>query len=464
MASGTSDSNSSSDEALRALREALKISPDNAPLRQHLAESLLRLGRPEEAEKEFRMALALAPDSHAMKIGLARAFQQQAKISHAVALLDDLTQHPRATGEAFVLHARLLYSEGEVERSVRQYKRGVEIDPAAADLEFAGRLGIRADADDEEGDFPFGDDVVDGKIRESWEDPGPDPIRELERPKIKFEDVGGMEAVKDEIRMKIIHPLTHPDLYKAYGKKIGGGILMYGPPGCGKTHLARATAGEINANFISIGINDVLDMWMGNSERNLHELFEQARRNRPCVMFFDEVDALGASRSDMRQSSGRNLINQFLSELDGVDADNEGVLILAATNAPWHLDSAFRRPGRFDRIIFVPPPDAGARSGILRLQTRDKPVEDIDFNHLAKKTEGFSGADLKAVMDVAIEAKLKEAMKEGIPTPLRTKDLAKAAGSLKPTTREWFATARNHALYSNQGGIYDDILNFLKLK
>ena len=426
----------------------------------------MRLGRPEEAEKEFRMALQLAPENRTLKIGLARAFQRQDKISHAVALLDELTEQPKAPGEAFVLHARLLYSEGEVERSVRQYRRGVEIDPAAADLEFAGRLGIQADADadDDEDDFSFESEVVEGKVRESWEDPGVDPIQDIERPKTKFEDVGGMESVKDEIRMKIIHPLTHPDLYKAYGKKIGGGILMYGPPGCGKTHLARATAGEINANFISIGINDVLDMWIGNSERNLHELFEQARRNRPCVMFFDEVDALGASRSDMRQSSGRNLINQFLSELDGVEANNDGVLILAATNAPWHLDSAFRRPGRFDRIIFVPPPDAGARSGIMQLQARDKPVEDIDFKHLAKKTEGFSGADLKAVMDVAIEAKLKEAMKAGIPTPLRTKDLAKAAGTLKPTTREWFATARNHALYSNQGGIYDDILNYLKLK
>lgn len=464
MASGTSDSNSSSDEALRALREALKISPDNAPLRQHLAESLLRLARPDEAEKEFRMALALAPDNSTLKIGLARAFQQQGKISHAVALLDELTEQPKAPGEAYVLHARLLYGEGEVERSVRQYRRGVEADPAAADLEFAGRLGIQADADDDDDASIFESEVEDGRVRESWQDAGVEPAADMERPKIQFEDVGGMESVKDEIRMKIIHPLTHPELYEAYGKKIGGGILMYGPPGCGKTHLARATAGEINANFISIGISDVLDMWIGNSERNLHELFEQARRNRPCVMFFDEVDALGASRSDMRQSAGRNLINQFLSEMDGVDANNEGVLILAATNAPWHLDSAFRRPGRFDRIIFVPPPDAGARSGILQLQARDKPVEDIDFKHLAKKTEGFSGADLKAVMDVAIEAKLKEAMKAGIPTPLRTKDLAKAAGSLKPTTREWFATARNHALYSNQGGIYDDILNYLKLK
>ena len=142
---------------------------------------------------------------------------------------------------------------------------------------------------------------------------------------------------------------------------------------------------------------------------------------------------------------------------------NEGVLVLAATNAPWHLDPAFRRPGRFDRVLFVPPPDAAARAAILRLQCKGKPMEEIDFESVAKKADAFSGADLKATVDVAVERKLQEAMKTGVPKPLTTKDLAGAAGTLKPTTKEWFATARNYALYSNQGGIYDDILHYLKL-
>ncbi len=140
------------------------------------------------------------------------------------------------------------------------------------------------------------------------------------------------------------------------------------------------------------------------------------------------------------------------------------VLVLGATNAPWHLDSAFRRPGRFDRVLFVPPPDAEARAAILRLNCRGKPMDDIDFAVLAKKTDHFSGADLKAVVDVAVERKLREAMKAGAPKPLVTKDLVQAAALLQPTTREWFATARNYALYSNQGGIYDDILTYLKIK
>jgi SpoVK/Ycf46/Vps4 family AAA+-type ATPase len=136
---------------------------------------------------------------------------------------------------------------------------------------------------------------------------------------------------------------------------------------------------------------------------------------------------------------------------------------LAATNAPWHLDSAFRRPGRFDRILFVPPPDAVARAEVLRILLKGKPVEAIDHDHVAKKTEGFSGADLKAVVDVAVEAKLREAMKTGKIQPLSSKDLTNAAATLRPSTKEWFATARNYALYSNEGGLYDDILKHLKI-
>lgn len=444
-------------EALDALREAVRVSPDNVPLRQSLADTLLGLGRAAEAEKEYREGLQIAPERVGLKFGLARAFFAQGKNSHALALVENLTKSSGAPARSFILHARLLAGIGEVEQAVIQYRRGVELDAAAADAEFAARLGI--DAREEESE------VVEGRVRAAWGEGEEEPPEvDIEKPKVVFGDVGGMEAIKEEIRLKIIHPLAHPELYKAYGKPIGGGILMYGPPGCGKTHLARATAGEIRAGFISVGINDVLDMWIGNSERNLHELFESARRNRPCVLFFDEVDALGASRSDLRHHAGRQLINQFLAELDGVKASNEGVLILAATNAPWHLDSAFRRPGRFDRILFVPPPDGPARAAILRLLLAGKPTEDVDCEALAKKTEGFSGADLKALVDVAIEGKLREAMKTGVPKPLSQKDLGTAAGQCKPTTREWFATARNYALYSNQGGIYDDILVHLKLK
>ncbi len=451
---------SAADQTVNALRDALRVSPDNIPLRQHLAATLMSLGRFADAEAEFRQALALSPEGNELKLGLAGAYFQQGKNSHALVIVEDLIKSPTAPAATFVLYARLLAGAGDEQRAASMYRRAVDLDPDVADAELAERLGVLpADAPE----FDDADVVTEGRQRAAWEGPGAGAEAVVERPKINFADVGGMESVKEEIRLKIIYPLTHADLYKAYGKSAGGGVLLYGPPGCGKTHLARATAGEIRAMFLAIGINDVLDMWIGNSEKNLHALFEQARANTPCVLFFDEVDALAASRSDLRQSGARQLVNQFLAELDGMQAANDGLLILAATNAPWHLDAAFRRPGRFDRILFVPPPDEVARAAILRILCRDKPVDRLDFDHLARKTTDFSGADLKAVVDVAIEAKLRDAMQDGIPKPLSTKDLLAATKSVKPSTRDWFATARNYALYSNQSGLYDDILKYLKL-
>ena len=441
--------------AISALRAALQFSPDNLPLVQHLGDTLLAAGLAEDAEREFRQALGRWAGNAGLQVGLARAFEQQGKDTHAHVVLEPLCGTPAAPAAALLLYARLLERGGDRDKAQRMYKRAVVADPAVADQALADQLGLAAPPVRDDGE------EIDGRLRQRDGSGGGALAPEVERPRIAFADVGGMDRVKEEIRLKIIHPLQHADLYRSYGKAIGGGILLYGPPGCGKTHLARATAGEIKAGFISIGINDVLDMWIGQSEKNLHELFSQARRAKPCVLFFDEVDALAASRTDMRTSAGRQIINQFLAELDGVQASNDGVLILAATNAPWHLDSAFRRPGRFDRILFVPPPDAPARAEILRVLLKGKPVEAIDHAQVAKKTDGFSGADLKAVVDVAIEAKLTQAMREGVPRPIATKDLLSAAAGLKPSTREWFSSARNYALYANQGGAYDEVLAYL---
>ena len=203
-------------------------------------------------------------------------------------------------------------------------------------------------------------------------------------------------------------------------------------------------------------------MWIGNSEKNLNRFFEMARSNTPCVMFFDEIDALGAKRSDMRQSGGKNVINQFLAELDGIESDNEGILIIGATNVPWHLDSAFRRPGRFDRIIFVPPPDDTSKEAILKIKLKDKPQENIDFKKIAKKTVGYSGADINAIIDIAIEQILENAIETGVPKPITTSDLLQAIKKHHASTSEWFATAKNYAMFANKSGLYDDILKYLK--
>lgn len=444
------------DDVIESLRAAIQVSPENLPLRQHLAKSLMGLARYEEAEVEYREALRMAPQDSSLRIGLATAYFRQKKTSQALVILEDMVQHRDAPASAHVLYARILIERGDIPNAVAQYKLGLELDPAVEDKELSRQLGVAAG--------PANQEVFEGRHREFNDGPDDDtPEYDLERPKLSFADVGGMEQLKEEIGMKIIYPLQHPEMFQAYGKAAGGGILMYGPPGCGKTYLARATAGEIKASFLAIGINDVLEMWIGSSERNLRAIFEQARSNRPCVLFFDEVDALGGRRADVQSGAGRNIINQFLSEMDGVEGNNDGLLILAATNAPWHVDAAFRRPGRFDRVLFVPPPDQPGRAAILQLHCRGKPTDDIDYDQLAKKTDGFSGADLKAVVDQAVEAKLREAFKTGRPLPLNTRDLLTAVKGLKPTTREWFSTARNYALYSNQGGIYDDVVKYLKM-
>ncbi len=469
-----------------ALREALRLSPDNAPLLLHVADIVLRSGGFNEASALFKRALALEPTSTGAKLGLAAAFFQQGKHGAALVIVEDLVKGPQPAGRALLLHARLALHAGEPRLAAQQFARARETDPTlndtALEAELADYLPKRptpalpkapaptTSVSSEEETPSFGeatdDEGLGGDGREALpagDLPADITAEEPERPTIAFADVGGMDRVKEEVRMKIILPLQQPDLFKAYGKKIGGGILLYGPPGCGKTFLARATAGEVQAGFLAVGISDVLDMWIGQSEKNLHAIFEQARSHRPCVLFFDEVDALGANRTDMLKSGGRQIINQFLSELDGVSSSNEGVLILAATNAPWHLDPAFRRPGRFDRILFVPPPDQSARAAILRLQLKGKPVAEIDFDALAKKTDGFSGADLKAVIDVAVEAKLRDAMKAGALQPISGRDLLEAIKQHKPTVRDWFQTARNHALYANQSGLYDEILAYMKI-
>lgn len=443
-------------DEVQQLREALKSAPDNLPLRKLLANALMKHDRHEEAEAEYKAALRLNADDTDLKIGLADAFRAQQKTGSGLVLIEELVEAPAPPAKAWLVYAKLLLQSRQAEAAKEAYENAIAINDKLRDAYLESEINIQ-----------IKDQPEPEKIKlKAGGDEGEDQDKsiDIERPDTNFEDVGGMEQVKEEVRMKILHPLKHPEIYQAYGKKIGGGILLYGPPGCGKTHLAKATAGEVGSNFLAVGISDILDMYIGQSERNLHAIFEKARSLKPCVLFFDEVDALGASRSDMRHSAGRNVINQFLAELDGVEYDNEGVLVLAATNAPWHLDSAFRRPGRFDRIIFVPPPDAAAREAILKLKLKGKPVSELNYSKLVKKTSDFSGADLEAIIDRAIEGKLEEAIRTGTPQPLQTKDLEQAIKKHRATTKEWFSTAKNYALFANEAGIYDEILDYLKIK
>lgn len=481
-------------DPIQPLRDALAATPDNVPLRRHLADTLAAHGRHGEAEAEYRELLRRAPDD-AVRLALAECYLGAGKASHAAVVTEAITARDDAPAHAFVVLARVRMAERDLDGARSAFRKACDIDPGLATSDAAAELGLGRPASrggphpwaeslrDSQG---FGDedddddeDDIDVDVDEDEDDAPPPRVRagrggdddgagrltdvDFERPKMNFSDVGGMDDVKAEISIKVIQPLAHPDLFKAYGKAIGGGVLMYGPPGCGKTHIARATAGEADAAFISVGIHEVLEMWIGSSERNLHRLFEEARRRAPCVLFFDEVDALGAKRSEAGSSASRQIINQFLAELDGVVTSNEGLLVLAATNAPWHLDPAFRRPGRFDRLVFVPPPDDAARAAILEVLLKGKPTDGVDVAKVAKKAKGFSGADLAGALDRAIEVKLREALETGRPAPITTGDLVAAVKGMRPTTKEWMATARNHVQFANQSGHYDDVARHLGL-
>ena len=240
-------------------------------------------------------------------------------------------------------------------------------------------------------------------------------------------------------------------------------MLLFGPPGCGKTLLARATAGECDARFVNVPVVDVVDKYIGEAERKLAAIFADARRDTPTVLFFDELEALAGSRAGNTQQSQISLVSTFLAEMDGFAHNNEGVLILAATNMPWGVDAAFRRPGRFDRVQFVPPPDRTARAEILRLQLSGRPVApDLDVEAVAAATTGYSGADLENLVNTAVDLAIEDALASGTEHPVNQAHIEEARREVRPTTLEWLTTARNYAKYANAGGQYDDVAAFLK--
>ncbi len=275
-------------------------------------------------------------------------------------------------------------------------------------------------------------------------------------------DVGGMQSVKDRLTMAFLAPLRNPEIRKLYGKSLSGGLLLYGPPGCGKTYIARALAGEVGAAFMNVRISDVLGHYIGDSENNLHDVFETARACAPVVLFLDEIDAVGMRRSPSSASYMRPITNQLLMELDGIGADNEGVFILAATNTPWDVDPALRRPGRFDRCVAVLPPDGPARQAVLYHHLKSRPVEGIDMGYLVQHTDGFTGADLAHLVDSAVEYAMMDSVRTGNVRMVTMQDFLRALAQIRPSAGPWFVTARNIVEYGNRDGQYDDLAEYMK--
>jgi SpoVK/Ycf46/Vps4 family AAA+-type ATPase len=404
---------------LDSLRKAVDAMPDDVPLRLHLATLLLQAGQRDEAIRQVGAVLQRDPGNSA-----------------ALAML----QTPSA--ERAVVPPPQPAPEPEASAAVAPEAPVGKFDWTQAEDELR--------------------DVLPAMFVGAAEDVGIEDAYDTEHTGLTLADVAGMTEVKNRLEAAFLAPMRNPELRKLYGKSLRGGLLLYGPPGCGKTFIARAVAGELGAKFITVSFADIIDMFVGQSERNIHELFEIARRNAPCVLFLDEVDAIGQKRSQLRHTPMRSAVNQLLLELDDVSGNNEGVFLLAATNHPWDVDSALRRPGRFDRTLLVLPPDTAAREGVFRYHLKERPVAGIDLAKLAKMTDGYSGADIAHICETAAERALMDSVRLGEARMIGNPDLEAAISEVKPSLGAWFDTARNVALFANEGGAYDDLASYLR--
>jgi transitional endoplasmic reticulum ATPase len=256
-----------------------------------------------------------------------------------------------------------------------------------------------------------------------------------EKPKLRFDDVAGLDDVKEDIRLRMIYPFEHPELAEKFGINPGGGVLLYGPPGTGKTMLAKATAGEIEATFFRISAADVLSKWVGEAEQNLKKLFDAAAAEPRAIIFIDEIEALVPARRDEGSSVMQRVVPQILQGMEGFDEKaNSPILFMGATNVPWQLDPAVLRPGRFDEKVYIPLPDIAARRKMLDIYLSKRPLaDDIDLDATAKQLDGYSGADIKYICDRAAVIPFLKSVASGEAGEITAAVLADALAETRPS-------------------------------
>ena len=293
----------------------------------------------------------------------------------------------------------------------------------------------------------------------------PSALREVmvEKPNVKWDDVGGLGKVKSQLKEAVEAPLRHPEVFQEMGIRAPKGVLLFGPPGTGKTLLAKAVATESEANFISVRGPEIFNKYVGESEKAVREIFKKARQTAPCVLFFDEIDAIMGARGQ-RDDTGvsQRIVNQFLAELDGMQA-LQGVLVIGATNRADMLDSAVLRPGRFDAVVFVPPPDRDARLEIFKVHTKNMPLhDDVDLEKLADMSEGYSGADIEGLCREAAMAAVRKNWKS---TPVKMKHFEEAMkevrASLSPELNKGFEAMADRILRRQPKGEREPLTGYV---
>jgi len=449
-------SDHSSDPNLRLLLRGLEQEPSDTEARKYVVRALLDSGERDLAERILAEAPQV-PEEEAEQLEWATLWLEM-NPDRALELADAILIVNKACAAAYRIKATVFHRRGDVPAAqkfesvadVIEESEGSKLPPLTKDPPESDdeRILVGREGDElTEQELMVAQDFLDSLA----------PQKNVPT----FAKIGGMDALKERIRLNIILPFLKPELAAKYGKRAGGGMLLYGPPGCGKTLLAQAAAGESGVPFFSLEIPEVLSKWLGESEQRIHQFFEAARAQAPAIVFLDEIDALGGKRSEM--SGGMStLVNVLLTEIDGATSRNDGLLILGATNMPWRVDAAFRRPGRFDRILFVPPPDEPARAAILQMFLKGLPAKNPDISKLARSTAKFSGADLRFLVDQAAEAAMLEDIKTGKEKPIDTKDLLAVIQKMRPSTLEWLEQASNYASFANTTGLYDDLAEYLK--
>lgn len=279
----------------------------------------------------------------------------------------------------------------DVNQRAEQEAYARELLDLAKDCDRKARAGVKGGAGTRERARGGGDGDEEGAGAEDW------VVRE--KPNVRFDDIAGLDEVKDEIRLKMLYPFQHPELASQYGIDVGGGLLMYGPPGTGKTMFAKAIACELDATMYVISPAQIMSKWVGEAEQNVKKLFDAAKSESKAVIFMDEVEALVPARRDSDSSVMQRVVPQILQELEGFDRKaGRALLFLGATNEPWGLDPAMMRPGRLDAKVLIPLPDAEARFKLFEIYLGKRPIaDDVDFAQLAERSAGYSGADIKAI-------------------------------------------------------------------
>ncbi|MEM4296686.1 MAG: AAA family ATPase [Candidatus Anstonellales archaeon] len=409
--------------------KVIELDPKNPVVYNNRGDAYYRKGDFGTAIKDYDKAIMLNPSYMKAYYNRGLCYASLEQYDKAIEDFSEVIKLKPDFAEAWHLRGLAKEYNDDIEGAIEDYKKALELKPdfmeAKAHLDSAKAKKEQSSQ---------------GEDAEKKGD-----IKLVERPKMTFNDVAGMEKVKEVIRRAIVYPLQDPSLAQEYGKKGGGGVLMYGPPGCGKTYIVKAAAGEVGCAFINAKLSDLLDMYVGNTEKNIHKVFELARKNAPTILFFDEVDAIGGRRGEGDQSQAmRMAVNQLLYEMDGIEANNENVLVLAATNAPWDVDPALRRSGRFTKSVYIPEPDLKSRMAIFKLHAKkiQKIEKHIAWFRLALATTGYSASDIKAIVEEAAEIPWVEAKTKGYRRPVNTGDFIKAIWNRKSSLSPWYGQAK----------------------